>query len=142
MYKKITSFTHFLYDVFCFFGQNLKIEVVDGYNLPWTGNSRLCARDDIEIWGTYVKVQGEVATEYLEFEENWDLFCELAHFGRGDLLVIKVQVNQEDIKLIFKKVANKVEAEELDEEEVEESTEDAVEVKQEMKQEVRQEFND
>ena len=146
MYKKITSFTHFLYDVFCVFCQNLKIEVVHGYNLPWTGNSRLCARDDIEIWGTYVKVQGEVATEYIEFEENWDLFCKLAHFGCGDLLVIMVQVNQEYIKLIFEKVANKVEAKELDEEDVEESIEDAVEVKQEVKQEMKQvvkeEFND
>ena len=88
--------------------------------------------------GTYVKVQGEVATEYLEFEENWDLFYELAHFGRGVLLVIKVQVNQEYIKLIFEKVANKVEDKELDEEEVEESTEDVVEVKQE----AEEEFND
>ena len=84
-----------------------------------------------------------MATEYIGFEENWNLFCELAHFGRGDLLVIKVQVNQEYIKLIFEKVANKAEAEESDEEEVEESTEemdeDAVEVKEEVKVEVKQE---
>ena len=74
---------------------------------PWEGNYCLC-EDDIMIMGTYVQVQGEVATEYLVFEENQDLFCDLAQFFLGDLVVINVHVYQEYIKLIFEKVGHKV----------------------------------
>ena len=76
----------FLIQCFSYFGQYLKIEAVDEYKLPWERNSCLC-KDDIMIMGTYVQVQGEVATEYLMFKENWDLFCDLTQICLGDLVV-------------------------------------------------------
>ena len=92
------------------------------------------------ITGPYVQVQGEVASEYLVFEENWDLFFALTQIPLGDPVVIKVQVHQEYIKLIFEKVGHKVveSTEEMDEDDVEIKQE----VKDEVKEEVKEEFSD
>ena len=37
----------------CYFVQRLRIQIADGYRIPFAGNSRLCMRDDIEIMGKY-----------------------------------------------------------------------------------------
>ena len=64
--------------------------------------------------GAYVRT-----TKYLKFDGNWDLFCGLVQFSIRDLFAIKVQVKQECIKLIFKKISDEIEepTKELDEQE-------------------------
>ena len=91
----LTSFT--LFQIQCYFDQVVKREVLDEYILPSEGNSRLCAIDNIEIFGTY-----EITEENdLRFSGNWTLFCQVAQFRVGDLFAIKVQVRPQYIKLLF-----------------------------------------
>ena len=91
----LTSFTLFL--IRCYFDKIVKREVLHEYILPMEGHSRLCAIGNIEIFGTY-----EITEENdIRFSRNWRLFCQVTQFRVGDLVVIKVQVRPQYIKLFF-----------------------------------------
>ena len=60
------------------------------------GKSRLLARDDVEIFGSY-----RVSDDYIEFTDGWEVLWEQLLIRFGDLYVMKVIVKDEYIELTF-----------------------------------------
>ena len=60
------------------------------------GKSRLLARADVEIFGSY-----RVSNDYIEFTDGWELLWEQRPIHFGDLYIIKVIVKDEYIERTF-----------------------------------------